>query len=709
MTQADEVRRRQLDRAHAAGQRWRGLVGRRAETVRLLKLGGPQLADSPARVERYFAREAAKNLALARAGVTEDFFRERRIGPTLDLDDFPPNDSARIAGTPVGRIVGLDDRGAAREGFATGFLIAPNLMITNHHVFAAAEECRGCGIQFGYEKAGDGSLSAGVVFTLDTNRFFYANEPLDFAVVGVTSTAAAAGSDLRRFKNLALIPTTGKILVGQAISIIQYPDGGPKKYGVRDNELLIAPADKEVFLQYTTDTLPGSSGSPAFNKDWEVVGLHHSGVPEIKDGRIVTIRGTPWTKGMPDSDIHWIANEGVRVSSICAHLAGAKVKSDYQPALAELVKTFGEDFSQLAAIQSRTEGTPMNAVIPGNDRGVGIVVNGTANFYFGGGPISAGTQPSVPAGPLAAAVEKKLRFDPDYAHRPGYKDKFLGVQVPLPSVAPSRAAEILKEKNQNRPWLLKYHHYSLVMNEKRRLQMWSAVNVDYTPSKRRKARNEFGTDTWVPDPRIPGNLQIEDAELYKPALKFDRGHIVRRDDTAWGDTEEEEILANSDSFHWTNCTPQHEQFNRDISPFHGIWGGLEHQIQTQAQNVGNKMSIFAGPILDNAHDIDHDFGGGPVKVPRRFWKVLFVTENAGSAKPKLRAFGFILDQSEAISKFGIEKFSAGEFETFQVTLKEITAATGVRFKQKLLAADAMQGAPNESKRIRLESLAGVRI
>jgi len=31
----------------------------------------------------------------------------------------------------------------------------------------------------------------------------------------------------------------------------------------------------------------------------------------------MTIRETPWNKGMPDSDIHWIANEGVRVSVIC--------------------------------------------------------------------------------------------------------------------------------------------------------------------------------------------------------------------------------------------------------------------------------------------------------------------------------------------------------------------------------------------------------
>ncbi|MGH7552211.1 MAG: trypsin-like serine peptidase [Longimicrobiales bacterium] len=131
----------------------------------------------------------------------------------------------------------------------------------------------------------DRRLAAGVVFALDPDLFFYANEELDFAIVGVAA-GAADGQRLTELGHLPLIPVNGKILVGHAISIIQHPDGGPKKYGVRDNELLIAPAETDLFLEYTTDTLPGSSGAPAFNKDWEVVALHHSGVPEIRDGQI---------------------------------------------------------------------------------------------------------------------------------------------------------------------------------------------------------------------------------------------------------------------------------------------------------------------------------------------------------------------------------------------------------------------------------------
>jgi hypothetical protein len=53
----------------------------------------------------------------------------------------------------------------------------------------------------------------------------------------------------------------------------------------------------------------------------------------------------------------------------------------------------------------------------------------------------------------------------------------------------------------------------------------------------------------------------------------------------------------------------------------------------------------------------------------------------------LRAFGFILDQSQAIADYGIEKFCAGTFATYQVTLEEITNASGVTFDLTVMAAD----------------------
>ena len=712
-----EIEVRRVDRARAAGERWQRMASRRTATVRSLRQGGPAAADLPERVERYHARESLKRATLRRAGLSTSALMERRIGPTLDLDDDPPTDAARVAGMPVGRIVVLSDEGRVLDGFATGFLLAPGLVMTNHHVFASAGECEGCGIEFGFERVG-GALQQGVTFRYDPARFFLSDETLDFAIVAVEAVSAS-GRRLEDYRTLPLDPMTGKILVGQPISIIQHPDGGPKKFGVRDNELLIAPSEDDLFLQYSTDTLPGSSGAPAFNKDWEVVALHHSGVPEMKDGQIMTIRGEPWRRGMRDEEIHWVANEGARVSCIYQSLRGRTVPREHHAMLALLLESFGEDFSKLPALQSERENMAMDPLGPQLSRtGVSITIHGPGNFYFpaaapredasrGTDGLRAQPSPAVPT-----AVEKKIVFDPDYDSRPGYLEGFLGIDVPPPGVTPARRDELLMEDRA--PVVLTYHHYSLVMHRRRRTPMWTAMNADYTRKyRRRKERKEFGSDTWVPDPRILPKHQIMDQELYAPAAKFDRGHVVRRDDTAWGVTAKEEAFANSDSFHWTNCTPQHEAFNRDVAQYAGIgvWGMLENHITKQARNVGNRLTIFAGPVLSD-DDIVHDFGGGSVMIPVRFWKVVVALEDHDSPQRRLAAFGFLLDQSYAIEDYGIERterFDPGEFQAFQTSLDEITELSGVTFDETLHAADPLGNVGGESRRVRLASAGDVRI
>lgn len=69
-------------------------------------------------------------------------------------------------------------------------------------------------------------------------------------------------------------------------------------------------------MHYETDTLEGSSGAPAYSEQWELVALHHASIPEVRDRRTMSIDGQAWTSNMPDNRIHWIANEGVRISAI---------------------------------------------------------------------------------------------------------------------------------------------------------------------------------------------------------------------------------------------------------------------------------------------------------------------------------------------------------------------------------------------------------
>jgi endonuclease G len=46
-----------------------------------------------------------------------------------------------------------------------------------------------------------------------------------------------------------------------------------KKIGIQKN--FIVGIDKN-HLHYTTDTTPGMSGSPIFDNDWNLIGIHHA-------------------------------------------------------------------------------------------------------------------------------------------------------------------------------------------------------------------------------------------------------------------------------------------------------------------------------------------------------------------------------------------------------------------------------------------------
>jgi endonuclease G len=296
------------------------------------------------------------------------------------------------------------------------------------------------------------------------------------------------------------------------------------------------------------------------------------------------------------------------------------------------------------------------------------------------------------------AVEKVIRFDTNYDAKEGYKEDFLApgnaaLRVPMPKVAASRMGEIFMDFSRpGEPFLFKYRHYSLVMNKKRRLQMWSAVNVDYSAERRDgRSRAELGTDKWIPDPRIPTKFQITDPDFYQPAGNIDRGHIVRREDSAWGDSPDELEYSNSDTFHWTNCTPQHEAFNqenpRGYSGRKGIWGEFEAYAKSQITQNEERCCILAGPVLRPGNP-SADFGSGNIQYPIEFWKVIVVASGDDNSR-KLQAFGFIFSQADVVRDFGIE-FVAGRFARYQKKLSVITQRSGVEFDQALLAADTKQ-------------------
>jgi hypothetical protein len=60
------------------------------------------------------------------------------------------------------------------------------------------------------------------------------------------------------------------------LMIVQHPDGSPLKLAL-DTEGIIGLNANGTRVRYATNTEPGSSGSPCFDLDWNLIALHQYG------------------------------------------------------------------------------------------------------------------------------------------------------------------------------------------------------------------------------------------------------------------------------------------------------------------------------------------------------------------------------------------------------------------------------------------------
>jgi endonuclease G len=615
---------------------------------------------------------------------------ERILGDNdlLDLNYFA---RGQRAAKSVCRIIFLGPGGRER-GYATGFMVTPHLLLTNHHVFGKVDDAEGAVIEFDFQLDVLGHPMPTERFRLRPRDYFFANEPLDFAFVAVDGEPILRGTALADFGWLQLNPTLGKINRGEFVSIIQHPGGDPKQVSIRENKVVeIGAKDAPTRLTYLCDTAPGSSGSPVLNDAWQVVALHHSGVPKRdKQGRWLGPDDKPAPPSPSENQVKWIANEGIRVSSLiesAERLAprGAFLDELMATTRAQDVSPAVKDDDTPQTTSSSNAGSTVRRV----DDGVQITVPVSFHVRLLGGsknaPVISGT-PDITATPSStdSALDEAKILDPDYSTRKGYDSRFLGLSVAMPRLTTAAKADVTHLKNKPSEYVLDYYHFSLVMSRPRRLCFFTASNFSSDPAVRGDlSRKKLGTDQWGLEPRIEPTEQIQDKELYA-GTPFDLGHVVRREDNYWGATEEEAVYANWDTFHYTNCTPQHSKFNQ--SQLKGLWGRLENHITSEMKTKGNKLNIFAGPVFSNT---DKKVNGVP--VPKQFWKVLVGVRDNG----KLFAFGFVLSQAQLIKDIEAE-FDPGEFKTFQLSLKKIESMTDVRFSASVKKADTMASAsPNE--------------
>lgn len=553
-------------------------------------------------------------------------------------------------------------RDAAGEllGYGTGFLVAPRVLLTNHHVaFADPADPRrfaaGSLAEFGFELGAAGAPARSATFRIE--RLLAAGESLDFAFVLVAPQSLDGRDDLARFGQLPLIRSTGKVVKGEWVSIIQHPNGDLKQVALRENELVSVGDD---FLTYLTDTAPGSSGAPVFNDSWQVIALHHSAVPS-QDGN------------------GWVANEGVRISRIVAALAARREAGESwlrtvlepstatgsgapPPAIASADGTSDASAAPSAARVLSRVGT-IDLCVPLH---VSLSLGAPPAAAPPAAPPPAPTAPPAPAPGIAVADDgaEAVAIDPDYSTRRGYSRRFLGksasLQVPLPDYSKHVARLSINQRPMGGPpHVLDYHHFSTVHHKQRRIALFTAVNID--------GRNhhwlEREKDAWYFDPRIPRAEQL--GNDFYARNRLDRGHLVRRLDPAWGPNESAAKVANDDTFHFTNCSPQHERFNQNQS----TWAGVEDLLLEKAVDEERRMSVFTGPVL-RANDRSYR----DAQLPSRYWKVVALA----GAHGKLIAAAFVLSQRSLLSDLEAD-FDAGTFRTFQVRVQDVERLTELSF------------------------------
>ncbi len=374
-----------------AGERYATRAAERARSRRVLDESGILYADSPERISKRLARLGAD---WSMATAIDRTATEATPGNSLDLDPdvvgvdvmglerlMGRNNLMEVgfleAGVVASRSVGrVTAKGGGRTWHGTGFLVSPSLLLTNNHVLRSADDASRGVVEFNFQAGLDGQPLVPVMFSLEPQTFFVTDRALDFSLVAV-SRSSRDGRPLSDFGRLPLKEVEGKVILGEIVNITQHPNGEPKQLALRENTVVDL---LEKFLHYETDTAPGSSGSPVFNDQWEVVALHHAGVPRTDDqGKPLALDGSRWDPSMGEHRLAWKANEGVRISRVLAALRQAPL-SGAEAALRDEVFTAGADLHPVEA--SPPPSPAMNGVVPQSLAG-----NGTPQQPASGGTV----------------------------------------------------------------------------------------------------------------------------------------------------------------------------------------------------------------------------------------------------------------------------------------------------------------------------------
>jgi endonuclease G len=539
------------------------------------------------------------------------------------------------AARAVGRI---EVEGHSLAWLGTGWLVRPDVVVTNRHV--AAEFGRNDGTSFVFKQGISGSqMKASVDFleeigstkdrTFRLNRILHIEDSdgPDLAFVSVTPTRehslAAPVRLSTHFENNEMVAVIGYPARDSRIPDQQLMD---EIFGNVYDKKRLAPGQltgsDSTALRHDCSTLGGNSGSVVISlRTGEAVGLHFAG------RFLVSNFAVPSTV---------LAERLERV------LSGRTRPGPVQP-----------------SVPDRPAPTiPQAAAAPGAETRLSVVVPLRVTVEVGN-PYADGDDKrdrlTNGSSTLAADDDVFTEAVPaDYRDRLGYEDSFLGELLPMPSVTSGRDDVLTFTVDGKTEDVLRYEHFAVMMSRSRRLCLFSAVNIDGLQSV---SMPRVG---WRTDPRIPLGAQIL-KECYGAEPKFSRGHMTRREDPVWGPGVTAS-KANADSMHVTNTVPQMQPFNG------GVWLELENYALQNARKDDMRISVFTGPFLTSEDPIR--FG---VQVPIEFWKVIaFIHDETR----QLCATGYTMSQQDFLRE---EEFVFGKHKTSQRSIASIEQRTGLSF------------------------------
>lgn len=220
--------------------------------------------------------------------------------------------ASRRRAVGIVRTRGTAYNGSYSEAWSgTCSLVAPNILMTNHHVLNSPDVAAAAEVAFDFEvsaqQLANGSITPpapGRSYRLRPEQLFVTSPidgGLDYTFVWIDEAAATGATPLSMERAAFAIEP------GEKAFIIHHPNGKPKRVSLDDTDVVAAHPDGPL-IHYTTDTEPGSSGAPVLDRSGRLIALHHASRRNQEGLRT------------PDGVVPEYVNEGIKLAAIALDL-----------------------------------------------------------------------------------------------------------------------------------------------------------------------------------------------------------------------------------------------------------------------------------------------------------------------------------------------------------------------------------------------------